>query len=118
MKNKIRLLSIVDNMKNMTENSPKNLIEHLNEDYQKKSKKMLKNDLFTKKINKIYKQFNEEKIINRKISSNNKFINKFASKNIMDLINLKAKYAQCDLLVKKIKEENNIIKNDVKSSQI
>ena len=31
MKNKIRLLSIVDNMKNMTENSPKNLIEHLNE---------------------------------------------------------------------------------------
>ena len=116
MKNKIRLLSIVDNMKNMTENSPKNLIEHLNEDYQKKSKKMLKNDLFTKKINKIYKSFAEGKIINRKISSNNKFINKFASKNIMDLINLKAKYAQCDLLVKKIKEENNIIKNDVKSS--
>ena len=116
MKNKIRLLSIVDNMKNMTENSPKNLIEHLNEDYQKKSKKMLKNDLFTKKINKIYKSFAEGKIINRKISSNNKFINKFASKNIMDLINLKAKYDQCDLLVKKIKEENNIIKNDVKSS--
>ena len=116
MKNQIRLLSIVDNMKNMTENSPKRLIEHLNEDYQKKSKKMLKNDLFTKKINKIYKSFAEGKIINRKISSKNKFINKFASKNIMDLINLKAKYDQCDLLVKKIKEENSIIKNDVNSS--
>jgi hypothetical protein len=116
MKNQIRLLSIVDNMKNMTENSPKRLIEHLNEDYQKKSKKILKNDLFTKKINKIYKSFAEGKIINRKISSKNKFINKFASKNIMDLINLKAKYTQCDLLVKKIKEENSIIKNDVNSS--
>ena len=116
MKNKIRLLSIVDNMKNMTENSPKRLIEHLNEDYQKKSKKLLKNDLFTKKINKIYKSFAEGKIINKKISSKNKFINKFASKNIMDLINLKAKYGQCDLLVKKIKEENSIIKNDENSS--
>ena len=77
---------------------------------------MLKNDLFTKKINKIYKSFAEGKIINRKISSKNKFINKFASKNIMDLINLKAKYTQCDLLVKKIKEENSIIKNDENSS--
>lgn len=116
MKNQIRLLSIVDNMKNMTENSPKKLIEHINEDYQKKSKKILKDDLFTKKINNIYKSFAEGKKINKKISLKNKFINKFASKNIMDLINLKSKYEQCNLLVKKIREENSIIKNDVNSS--
>ena len=116
MKNQLRLLSIVDNMKNMTENSPKKLIEHLNEDYQKKSKKMLKNSVFTKKIKNIYKSFDEGKIINRKISSKNKYINRFASKNIMDLINLKAKYEKCDLLVKKIKEENKGIKNAVNPS--
>ena len=48
----------------------------------------------------------------------NKFIAYFQNfTNTYDTLeNLKAKYDQCDLLVKKIKEENNIIKNDVKSS--
>ena len=112
LKNKVRLLSVVDNLKNITQNAPMNLMEHLEKDYQIKSKKMIKNDLFTKKINNIYKSFTEGKLINKKISSRNIYINKLASKNILDLVNLKSKYQKFDLLIKKIKEENNKTRNN------
>jgi peroxiredoxin len=52
LKNKIRLLFVVDNLKNITQNVPMNLMENLERDYQRKSKKIIKEDLFKKKINK------------------------------------------------------------------
>ena len=112
LKNKVRLLSIVDNLKNITQNAPMNLMEHLEKDYQSKSKKIIKDDLITKKINNIYKSFTEGKLINKKISSRNIYINKLASKNILDLVNLKSKYRKFDVLIKKIKEENNKTRNN------
>ena len=111
-KNKIRLLSVVDNLKNITQNVPMNLMENLERDYQRKSKKIIKEDLFKKKINKIYKSFTEGKLINKKISSRNIYINKLASKNNLDLVNLKSKYQKFDLLIKKINEENNKSRNN------
>ena len=89
-----------------------NLIGHIEKDYQRKSKKIIDDDSFTKKINNIYKSFTEGKIINKKISSRNIYINKLASKNILDLVNLKSKYQKFDLLAKKIKEENNKKRNN------
>ena len=112
LKNKVRLLSVVDNLKNITQNVPMNLMENLEKDYQIKSKKIIKDDLFTKKINNIYKSFTEGKIINKKISSRNIYINKLSSKNILDLVNLKSKYQKFDLLIKKIEEENNKTENN------
>ena len=107
LKNKVRLLSVVDNLKNITQNVPLNLMGNLEKDYQRRSKKIIKEDLFTKKINKIYKSSTEGRLINKKISSRYIYINKLASKNIMDLVNLKSKYQKFDLLIKKIKEEKN-----------
>ena len=80
---------------------------NLEKDYQRRSKKIIKEDLFTKKINKIYKSSTEGRLINKKIGSRYIYINKLASKNIMDLVNLKSKYQKFDLLIKKIKEEKN-----------
>ena len=106
LKNQARLLSIIDNLKNMNNNIPLNLIGHLNEDYKKKSKQMLIDNKFTNNINKIYKSLTEGKLLNEKVSSKYRFINRFANKNIMDLVDLKSKYNNCDLLLEKIKEEN------------
>ena len=112
LKNKVRLLSVVDNLKNITQNVPLNLMGNLEKDYQRRSKKIIKEDLFTKKINKIYKSSTEGRLINKKISSRYIYINKLASKNILDLVNLKSKYQKFDLLIKKIKEENNKTRNN------
>jgi len=112
LKKQVRLLSVVDNLKNITQTVPMNLIGHIEKDYQRKSKKIIDDDSFTKKINNIYKSFTEGKIINKKISSRNIYINKLASKNILDLVNLKSKYQKFDLLAKKIKEENNKKRNN------
>jgi len=51
-------------------------------------------------------------LINKKISYRNIYINQLASKNILDLVNLKSKYQKFDLLIKKIKEENNKTRNN------
>ena len=92
----------------MNNNVPMNLIGHLNEDYKKKSKQMLIDNKFTDNINKIYKSLTEGKLINEKISSKYRFINRFANKNIMDVVDLKSKYKNCDLLIEKIKAENEL----------
>lgn len=109
--NQIRLLSILDNLKNVKENAPLNLIKSLNEEYYEKSKEMIVEDSVTKKINNIYRSSTEGKKINEKASGKSNLINRLVSKNIMDGVKLKNKYEKCDLLVEEIQDENDIKKN-------
>ena len=111
LKSQVRLVSVVDNLKHVTQNVPMNLIDHLEKDYQIKSKKIIKDNTFTKKISNIYKSFTEGQLINKKINSRNIYINKLASKNILDFVNLKSRYQKFDSLIQKIKEENSKTRN-------
>ena len=111
IKNQVRLLSIVDKLKNIKGNAPLNLMKSLNEDYYEKSKEMIVDDVITKKINKINRSSTEGKIIKEKIEHKNNFINRLISKNIMDGVKLKNKYEKCDLLVGEIKDEKDLRKN-------
>ena len=107
MKNRIRLLSIVDKLKNMENNAPYNLIKHLNQDYYERSKEMIVDDKVTKKINNIYRSSTEGKIIKEKFSDKSHFIKKFVSKNHIDGLKLKNRYEKCDMLIDQIVEEND-----------
>ena len=111
MKNQIRLLSIVDNLKNMKENAPVNLITHLNRDYYEKSKDMIVDNKVTKQIKKIYRSSTEGKIINEKVYGKSQYINKFVSKNHMDVVKLKNKFEKFDKVVKEILIENDVSNN-------
>ena len=111
IKNQVRLLSIVNKLKNIKGNAPLNLMKSLNEDYYEKSKEMIVDDVITKKINKINRSSTEGKIIKEKIEHKNNFINRLISKNIMDGVKLKNKYEKCDLLVGEIKDEKDLRKN-------
>ena len=108
MKNQLRLLSVVDKLKNIKDNAPVKLMKHLNKDYYEKSKEMIVDDKNTKKINNIYRSSTEGKIIKDKFSDKTNYINKFVNKNKRDVVKLKNKYEKCDLLVGQIVEENNV----------
>ena len=107
MKNRIRLLSIVDKLKSMDNNAPINLIKHLNQDYYEKSKEIIVHDKVAKKFNNIYRSSTEGKIIKEKFSDKSHFIKKFISKNQIDGLKLKNRYAKCDMLIDEIVEEND-----------
>ena len=111
MKNQIRLLSIVDNLKNMKYNVPVNLITHLNRDYYEKSKEMIVDDKVTKQINIIHRSTTEGKIINEKVKDKSLYINRFLSKNQIEGVKLKNKYEKCENLVKEINVEKDASNN-------
>lgn len=111
IRNQLRLLSIIDNLKNVKGNAPLTLMKGLDKDYQEKSKEMIVDDKITKKINNIYKSSNQGRIINEKISDKSQFINKFISKNKMESVKLKNKYEKFDLVVEEINEEKDVNKN-------
>ena len=111
LRNQIRLLSILENLKNMKENTPVQLVSRINEDYYDQSKDLILNDKFTKRINNIYKSFAEGKKINEKISNKSKYINLLISKNQLDGVKLKNKYEKVDNLIEEIIEENNASNN-------
>lgn len=111
IKNQIRLLSIVDNLKNVHQNAPLNLMKRLNDDYYEKSKEMIVDDVITKRINKIYRSSTEGKIIKEKMDVKNNYINRMISKNKIDGVKLRNKYEKCDQLVEEIKDENDLTKN-------
>ena len=85
------------------------LLNHLYEEYNKMSKKMIGNDSIKKQIENIYKSSEEGKVIKRKLDDKNHIINKIISKNHFDGIKLKNKYKQFDLVIDKINEENQIL---------
>lgn len=111
MKNRLRLLSIVDNLKSMKGNAPDNLIKHLNKDYYDKSKKMIFNDPLTKRINQIYKSSNQGRKLNEKITKQSNFINRFLSKNQRDEVNLKNRIEKFNMIVEEIAQEKDETKN-------
>lgn len=111
LKNKLRLLSIVDNLKSMNGNAPENIIKHLNKDYYEKSKKMIYNDALTKRIDQIYKSSNKGRKLNEKITKQSNFINRFLSKNKRDEINLKNRIEKFNKVVEEIAQEKDEVKN-------
>ena len=113
---KIRLLSVIEKLKNIKRNAPMMIINHLYEDYKNKSKALIMNDPSRRKINNIYKSSEEGKLIKKKIDEKNYVINKFISMNQMDGIKLKNRCKKFESLVEKINEENKI--NNFIQSQI
>ena len=113
---KIRLLSVLEKLKNIKHNAPMMIINHLYEDYKNKSKALIMNDPSRRIINNIYKSSEEGKLIKKKIDEKNYVINKFISMNQMDGIKLKNRCKKFESLVEKINEENKI--NNFIQSQI
>ncbi len=107
-KKRIRFLSVLEKIKNIKRLAPMTLLNHLYEEYNKMSKKMIGNDSIKKQIENIYKSSEEGKVIKRKLDDKNHIINKIISKNHFDGIKLKNKYKQFDLVIDKINEENQI----------
>ena len=111
MRNQLRLLSLVDNLKNIKENAPLSLMKQLKKDYYEKSKEMIVDDKTTKKINNIYRSSDQGKVINEKVSGKSYYIDKFISSNHMEGVKLKNKYEKFDMVLKEIIEENDLKKN-------
>ena len=111
LRNQIRLLSVLENLKSMQGNSPVKLVSRINEDYYEQSKDLILNDQFTKRINNIYRSFTEGKKINDKIANKSKYINLLISQNKLNGVKLKNKYEKVDNLIEEIIEENNASNN-------
>ena len=111
MRNQLRLLSLVDNLKNIKENAPLTLMKQLKKDYYEKSKEMIVDDKTTKKINNIYRSSDQGKVINDKVSDKSHYIDKFISSNHMEGVKLKNKYEKFDMVLKEIIEENEMKNN-------
>ena len=107
IKKRDRLLSLVENLKSDERATPMMFLNHLYEEYNKRSKEVIKVNSTRKKINKIYKSSEEGKLIKKKIDEKNNVINKLISKNKIEGIKLKNKYKKFDLVIDKINEENN-----------
>ena len=105
-KKKIRLLSLVENLKNIQRIAPMELLNHLYKEYHNKSKELIEKDLIHKKIDNINKSSEEGKLIKKKIDKKNNVINNFISKNQFEGIKLKNKYKKFDMIIDKINEEN------------
>ena len=101
-----RFLSIVEKLKNIKRVAPMMLLNHLFEEYTKQSKQVVGVDPKKKKINNIYKSEEEGKLIKKKIEEKNNEINKMIYINKEKGNNLKNKYEKFDLVIEKIKEEN------------
>ena len=106
IKKRDRLLSLVENLKSDERATPMMFLNHLYEEYNKRSKEVIKVNSTKRKINKIYKSSEEGKLIKKKVEQKNNEINKIILKNNMERINLKNKYEKFDLIIEKIKEEN------------
>ena len=107
-KERIRLLSILEKLKNIKRLAPMSLLNQIYEEYCKKSKEAISNDSNKKHIENIYRSSEEGKLIKRKIDDKNYIINKIISKNHFEGIKLKNKYKQFDLIIDKINEENKV----------
>ena len=107
IKKRDRLLSLVENLKSDERATPMMFLNHLYEEYNKRSKEVIKINSTKRKINKIYKSSEEGKLIKKKIDEKNNVINKLISKNKIEGIKLKNKYKKFDLVINKINEENN-----------
>ena len=106
LKKRIRLLSIVEKLKNIKRLAPMTLLNQIYEEYSKKSKEVILNDPNQKYIENLYKSNEEGKLIKQKIDDKNYIINKIISKNRHEGNQLKNKYKQFDLVIDKINEEN------------
>ena len=107
IKKRDRLLSLVENLKSDERATPMMFLNHLYEEYNKRSKEVIKVNSTKRKINKIYKSSEEGKLIKKKIDEKNNVINKLISMNKIEGIKLKNKYKKFDLVIDKINEENN-----------
>ena len=108
IKKRGRLLSIVDNLHNIKRNAPLKFLNRVYEEYDQKSKEIIKIDSTRKKINQIYKSSDEGKLIKKKIDEKNYAINKIITKNKMEGIKLKNKYEKFDLIIDRINEEQKV----------
>ena len=106
IKKRIRLLSLVENLKNVQRIAPMELLNHIYKEYHNKSKELIEKDLIHKKIDNINKSAEKGKLIKKKIDKKNDIINKFISKNQFEGIKLKNKFKKFDLIIDKINEEN------------
>ena len=106
IKKRLRLLSVVEKLKNIKRNAPLKILDHLYENYSEKSKDIILLNSFKKKINNIYKSTEEGQLIKNKINTNNYIINKLISKNQKEVNILKNRYEKFNLVIERINDEN------------
>ena len=103
-KKRERLLSFIEKLKNINKDAPMMVLKHLNDSYIKNSKEIINiNSNFRKKINKLFESCEKERIIRKKIDKKNDLIHKIILKNKIDIIKLKNKYKNLDLIIKEMK---------------